>query len=103
MEWRDIPGFPGYKISDQAQVRGICVAELKQNKGRVALRAEGMTVPMRVRELMELVGFAYPPAQDIEQQLAHADEVAELHRIIASQKSEIKDLEARLQLCGVAL
>jgi hypothetical protein len=103
-EYRDIDGFPGYGVSADGKVMGRCGFVLAVSKaGTVSLYRDGKPHVRKVAELVaEVWGAAQQekPVPTVPQHACadcpHPDEVRRLGGVV-------RDLEARLDLCGVEL
>lgn len=59
MEWRDVPGFPGYQVSERGKLRKASGYELGRRGTRYVLSRGGVLVRLTPQEL---VALAWPPA-----------------------------------------
>ncbi|MBD5416980.1 MAG: hypothetical protein HDR50_04830 [Desulfovibrio sp.] len=58
MEWRDVPGYPGYQVSERGRLRKSSGYELGRRGTRYVLSRGGVLVRLTPRELIAL---AWPP------------------------------------------
>lgn len=103
-EYRDIEGFPGYGVSADGKVMGRCGFVLAVSKsGTVGLCRDGK---QHVRKVAELAAEAWGAVEQKQVQApspqhacADCPHPAEVRRL----DGVVRDLEARLTLCGVEL
>lgn len=77
-QWKDIPGFPGYRVSDHGRVTGkdgriLKPGILRSGHLQVSLRKDGKTYHRRIHRLV-LTTFGGPPESD-DLQCCHGDGV----------------------------
>lgn len=58
MEWRDVPGYPGYQVSERGRLRKASGYELGRRGARYVLSHGGVLVRLTPQELIAL---AWPP------------------------------------------
>lgn len=103
MEWRPVPGFPGYEINRKGRVRKSTGYQMVVRRGRVHLSRDGRQHSLKVMDVVgEVFGSKEPEASELKAVLvAYEAEIEELraenvrlNRIVADQLAELDSYNA---------